>query len=234
MWYIWCAEPNSFYCRCHFSFHSRSYKELRCPLDDFELLAFSSGTKGRSYPLCPYCYTNPPFKGMPNMAGCNSCMHPTCPNSMNALGVSVCDECDRGVLVLDATSAPKKWKLCCNSCDVIINIFNKASKVTINDTRQCDECQAQLVTVVYKADLTKFKDNAEEKTGCLFCCADFIPLVEKHRAVATKPIQMNSVRGGRGRGGAVANGPLRGGASNRGNRGRPPKDKMAQLDAYFV
>lgn len=24
----------------------RAYKELRCPLDDFELLAFSSGTKG--------------------------------------------------------------------------------------------------------------------------------------------------------------------------------------------
>lgn len=215
----------------------RSYKELRCPLDDFELLAFSSGTKGRSYPLCPYCYANPPFKGMPNMGGCNTCMHPTCANSMNLLGVSVCDECERGVLVLDATSAPKKWKLCCNSCDVIINIFNKASKVTVNDTRQCDECQAQLVTVVYKADLSKFKDNAEEKTGCLFCCPDFIPLVEKHRAVATKPIQTNSVRGGRGRGGAsvaIGNGPSRGGASNRGNRGRPPKDKMAQLDAYFV
>lgn len=162
-------------------------------------------------------------------------MHPTCSNSMNALGVSVCDECDRGVLVLDATSAPKKWKLGCNSCDVIINIFNKASKVTVNENKQCDECQAQLVTVVYKADQSKFKDNAEEKTGCLFCNADFIPLVEKHRAVSTKPIQTTSTRGGRGRGGvSVGNGPSRGGASNRGNRGRPPKDKMAALAAYFV
>ncbi|XP_055302573.1 DNA topoisomerase 3-beta isoform X2 [Sitodiplosis mosellana] len=214
----------------------RAYKELRCPLDDFELLAFSSGTKGRSYPLCPYCYANPPFKGMPNNAGCNSCMHPTCPNSMNMLGVSVCDECDRGILVLDCTSAPKKWKLGCNSCDVIINIFNKASKVTVNDNKQCDECQAQLVTVVYKVDQTKFKDNAEEKTGCLFCSPDFIPLVEKHRAVATKPIQTNSTRGGRGRGNvSVGNGTARGGGSNRGGgRGRPPKDKMAQLAAYFV
>lgn len=165
------------------------------------------------------------------------------------------------VLILDCTSAPKKWKLGCNSCDVIINIFNKASKVTVNDSKQCDECAAQLVresrfhallcpipffschclfsffqvTVVYKADQTKFKDNAEEKTGCLFCSPDFIPLVEKHRAVATKPIQTNSTRGGRGRGNvSVGNGPSRGGGSSRGGRGRPPKDKMAQLAAYFV
>lgn len=220
-----------------FCLFNRAYKELRCPLDDFELLVFSSGSKGRSYPMCPYCYVNPPFKGMPNNAGCNTCMHPTCAHSMNMLGVCVCDECDRGILVLDCTSAPKKWKLGCNSCDVIINIFNKASKVTVNDNKQCDECQAQLMTVVYKADQTKFKDNAEEKTGCLFCDPAFVPLVEKHRAVATKPVQANATRGGRGRGGAVTvgSGPSRGGsASNRGNRGRPPKDKMAQLAAYFV
>lgn len=37
------------------------YRELKCPLDDFELLAYSSGAKGKSYPLCPYCYNNPPF-----------------------------------------------------------------------------------------------------------------------------------------------------------------------------
>lgn len=216
---------------------NRAFKELRCPLDNFELLAFSSGLKGRSYPFCPYCYANPPFKGMPHNSGCNSCTHPTCAYSMNMLGVCACDECDRGVLVLDSTSAPKKWKLCCNQCDVIVNIFNKASKVTVHENKQCDECQAQLVTVVYKSDTTKFKDNAEEKTGCLFCTSEFIPLVEKHRAVSSRPIQANSssVRGGRGRGNAtVASGTTRGGSSNRGNRGRPPKDKMAQLAAYFV
>lgn len=216
----------------------RAYKELRCPLDDFELLAFSSGTKGRSYPLCPFCYNNTPFKGMPNNPGCNACTHPTCPNSLTMLGVSLCDECDRGILVLDSTSAPKKWKLCCNSCDVIINIFNKATKVTVNENKTCDECQAQLVTVSYKADQTKFKDGSEEKTGCLFCNSEFIPLVEKHRAVTTRPVQVNS-RGGRGRGrgnSAIVPISTRGGAGNstRGNRGRPPKDKMAQLAAYFV
>lgn len=216
-----------------FCFSHRVYKELRCPLDDFELLAFSSGTKGQAYPLCPYCYSNTPFKGMPNNAGCNSCTHPTCPNSLYQLGVSVCDECDRGILVLDCTSAPKKWKLCCNSCDVIINVFNKASKVVVNESKQCDECQAQLVTVQYKSDQTKFKDGSEEKTGCLFCCIEFIPLVEKHRAVATRPAQAGGR--GRGRGGATAGATSRGASgSGRGGRGRPPKDKMAQLAAYFV
>lgn len=155
---------------------------------------------------------------------------------MNALGVCACDECERGVLVLDATSGPKKWKLGCNQCDVIINIFNKATKVTVHDTKKCDECQAQLLTVVYRSDVTKFKDG-DEKTGCLFCTPEFIPLVEKHRAVASKPMSANSSRPMRGRAngtGADGGSGRGGGTSNRSNRGRPTKDKMAQLAAYFV
>lgn len=202
---------------------------------------YSNGTKGRTFSFCPYCYANPPFKGMPAVGGCDTCMHPTCAHSMNSLGVCACDECDRGVLVLDATSGPKKWKLGCNHCDVIINIFNKATKVTVHNNKQCDECQAQLLTVVYRSDVTKFKDG-DEKTGCLFCTPEFIPLVEKHRAVASKPMSVNSSRGGRG-GRQNGNGPVAagppgrgGGVSNRGNRGRggPPRDKMAELAAYFV
>jgi DNA topoisomerase-3 len=40
------------------------YKELKCPLDNFELVLFSlgntAGAQGKSYPLCPYCYSHPP------------------------------------------------------------------------------------------------------------------------------------------------------------------------------
>lgn len=40
------------------------YKEYKCPLDKFELVLFSLGNtasaQGKSYPLCPYCYSHPP------------------------------------------------------------------------------------------------------------------------------------------------------------------------------
>lgn len=110
----------------------RVYRELKCPLDDFELLAFSSGTKGRSYPLCPYCYNHPPFRDMPRNSGCNMCSHPNCAHSLYTLGISSCVECESGVLVLDCTSAPSSWKLCCNRCDVIINVFKNATKVQVD------------------------------------------------------------------------------------------------------
>lgn len=64
-------------------------------------------------------------------------------------------------------------------------------------------------------------------------------MVEKHRAVASRPVNIRGGRGGRGGGrggskggrGASAGGGSRGGG--RGGRGQP-KDKMAQLAAYFV
>ncbi|XP_062944097.1 DNA topoisomerase 3-beta-1-like isoform X2 [Cynocephalus volans] len=42
------------------------YKELRCPLDNFELVLWFSGSQGKSYPLCPYCYNHLPFQDMKN------------------------------------------------------------------------------------------------------------------------------------------------------------------------
>ena len=40
----------------------RIYNETKCPLDEFELVVWSGGKKGRSFVLCPYCYNNPPFE----------------------------------------------------------------------------------------------------------------------------------------------------------------------------
>ncbi|XP_039304984.1 DNA topoisomerase 3-beta-1 isoform X4 [Solenopsis invicta] len=195
----------------------RIYKELKCPLDDFELLSWSTGTRGKSYTFCPYCYNNPPFRDMKKgMSGCNSCTHPTCPHGMNSNGLSSCLECDLGILVLDPSAAPK-WKLGCNRCDVIIHLFENAHKVTV-DTDTCD-CGAQLVTVEYKQDKSKLPNEVTEMSGCVFCTAAFVALVEKHRAVASKPVIT------RGRGHAKSR--------NRG-KPKPPKDKMAQLAAYFV
>lgn len=153
------------------------YRELKCPLDDFELLAWSSGSKGRSYPFCPYCYNNPPFNDMHRGSGCNSCTHPTCQHSLANLGVSSCIECEKGVLVLDCTSSPKNWKLGCNSCDCIINIFDDAVKVTVEEDN-C-ECGAQLMTAVYKQEKTPFPDGITDKKGCVFCSTEFAPLVRQ-------------------------------------------------------
>nr|CAD7456232.1 unnamed protein product [Timema tahoe] len=195
----------------------RIYKELKCPLDDFELLSWSAGTKGKSYPFCPYCFNHPPFRDMKKGMGCNWCTHPTCAHSLNSNGVSSCVECDGGVLVLDPASGPK-WKMACNRCDVIIHLFEDAQKVCVEEGI-CD-CGAQIVAVEYKQDKSKLPGGVAELSGCVFCASYFTPLVEKHRAVTRPP----GSRAPRGRGGR---GRSRG-------KPKPPKDKMAQLAAYFV
>ncbi|XP_046748584.1 DNA topoisomerase 3-beta-1 [Diprion similis] len=195
----------------------RIYRELKCPLDDFELLSWSTGAKGKSYTFCPYCYNNPPFRDMKRgMSGCNSCTHPTCPHGMYNNGISSCLECETGILVLDPSAAPK-WKLGCNRCDVIIHLFDDAHRVSV-ESDICD-CGAQRVTVEYKQDKSKLPNEATELTGCVFCTPAFVALVEKHRAVASRPVTGRSRGHSRGRG--------------RG-KPRPPKDRMAQLAAYFV
>lgn len=44
----------------------RAYNDIRCPLDDFELVAFASG---KSYIFCPYCINNPPFELVASAVG---------------------------------------------------------------------------------------------------------------------------------------------------------------------
>jgi DNA topoisomerase-3 len=122
--------PQRLYCPTCEQTHSlpqhgtiKLYKELRCPLDNFELVLFSLGNasaaQGKSYPLCPCCYNNPPkidiedaihggggtrdkansksesvgLKLQPvsrgEPMGCNSCLHPTCQHS--AVRNSMCE-----------------------------------------------------------------------------------------------------------------------------------------------
>ncbi|KER22031.1 hypothetical protein T265_09785 [Opisthorchis viverrini] len=91
----------------------RLYKEVRCPLDDFELLLWSQGTKGKNIVFCPYCFSHPPFPNMPKGSGCHLCLHPTCPQSMESRAVDACPECPNGLLVLDDSTAPK-YRFNCN------------------------------------------------------------------------------------------------------------------------
>ncbi|KAF9606087.1 hypothetical protein IFM89_023110 [Coptis chinensis] len=133
------------------------YKELVCPLDNFELLIFSmAGPEGKSFPLCPYCYNNPPFEGIDTLfsnsktsssgkigkgAGmpCFMCSHPTCQHSVIVQGVCACPECD-GTLVLDPVSGPK-WHLYCNMCNCLVFLPQGAHWISTTRDR-CVECDS--------------------------------------------------------------------------------------------
>lgn len=144
-------------------FNLQLYKEITCPLDNFELVLFSlAGPDGKSYPLCPYCYNNPPFEGAEKLFGgvgfskepgkhvgkggmpCTLCPHPTCRNSMIQQGVCACPECD-GTLVLDPVSAPK-WRLDCNKCSNLVYLPHNAHKIAVCQER-CEECGSALLEV---------------------------------------------------------------------------------------
>ncbi|KAM9360894.1 DNA topoisomerase 3-beta-1 [Symphorus nematophorus] len=196
------------------------YKELRCPLDDFELVLWTSGARGKSYPLCPYCFSNPPFRDMKKGMGCNECTHPSCQHSLNSFGIGQCVECDSGVLVLDPTSGPK-WRMACNKCNVVVHFFEHAHRVQVAQ-ESCDACDASLVAVDFNKTRTPLPAGETQHTGCVFCDPVFQDLVELKHATMRHPRGGGARRGGRGRG--------------RGRRGNPkkPKDKMAALAAYFV
>ncbi|XP_069476082.1 DNA topoisomerase 3-beta-1 isoform X2 [Ambystoma mexicanum] len=200
------------------------YKELRCPLDDFELVLWSSGSRGKSYPLCPYCFNHTPFRDMKKGMGCNECTHPTCQHSLNLLGIGQCVECENGVLVLDPTSGPK-WKMACNKCNVIVHFFENAHKVRVSP-ENCELCDASLVIVDFNKAKSPLPGDETQHTGCVFCDPVFQDLVELKHATMRHPMHRGGQgkRQGRGRG------------RRPGGRGNPkkPKDRMAALAAYFV
>ncbi|KAL8143853.1 hypothetical protein V2J09_016885 [Rumex salicifolius] len=200
------------------------YKELCCPLDNFELLLFSvPGPEGKSFPLCPYCFNNPPFEGVDALFGasktntgklgkgagmpCFLCPHPTCKHSLISQGVCACPECS-GTLVLDPVSAPK-WRLFCNTCNCLVFLPQGAHRIsTTKDV--CGECDSTIIEVDFNKNNTPLQDGATLHRGCILCDDLLHSLVEmKHGR--------SSFRGrgrGRGRRGRRGRGRGRGGKSD--------------------
>ncbi|KAK2181948.1 hypothetical protein NP493_374g01019 [Ridgeia piscesae] len=215
------------------------YKEIRCPLDHFELVLWTTGVHGKSYPLCPYCYNNPPFGDMRKGMGCNECTHPTCVHAMTQNSVSSCVECENGTLILDQASAPK-WRMACNKCNVVINLLENAHKITIADT-SCQDCQSAILDVVFnKMQFTFSHAAVVECDSCshvLVCalafhigsCHDLAESTRWKRQLG----QMKHARFRRNNPGRSRGGRGRGRGGRGGGRGKP-KDKMSQLAAYFV
>ncbi|KAJ2957588.1 hypothetical protein NQZ79_g6685 [Umbelopsis isabellina] len=195
-------KPNRLHCKTCDETYSlplngniKLYKELRCPLDDFELVLFSTGSKGIGYPICPYCYNNPPFEDMKKHMGCNHCPHPSCKHSMVKNAVGPCPESERDVdpcpgrLVLDATSAPR-WKLSCNECNVVSSFIDTIKLVTLLDDI-CD-CGSAILKIEFRENT-----NKPPVEGCVSCDDEAEALLETRFANRTV---RNRGRRGRGRG----------------------------------
>lgn len=196
----------------------KQYKGLACPLDGFELLLFSlAGQDGKSYPLCPLCFSYPPFEGAVKVGGegasvkpgmpCTTCLHPTCKHAPSRQGVMQCPECQMGMLVLDPVSGPK-WRLDCSRCSFLIYLPKDLHDAKVAKTA-CEECASRLLSLEFKKGATPpsllVAQGETGYEGCVACDEALAVLCEvKHSKTWVK-------RGGGGR---------RGRGRGRGRRGR--------------
>ncbi|KAG1312970.1 hypothetical protein G6F64_002610 [Rhizopus arrhizus] len=173
------------------------YRELRCPLDDFELVLYSTGSKGTGYPICPYCYNHPPFENYTKGMSCNHCPHPTCPHSMVTNAICPCPESEneadpcKGSLILDATSAPR-WKLSCNECNIVSSFVDTVKNVNIIKNDMC-ECGSVLLKIEFREN-----QNKEPMTGCVMCDSEIENLLTTRFARKNVHVRFKGRRRGRG------------------------------------
>ena len=141
----------------------RTFKEMTCPHDGFELLYCNGGVSGKTFLLCPLCYNNPPFEGMVKNSGCNNCTNTECGLSRVQSSIGQCKGCKfNGFLVLDHGSGPPKWRIRCNQCMFMLEGFDKASEIIVDASSSCEKCHSKPVRVLYKND-------DKEISGCVFC-----------------------------------------------------------------
>ncbi|KAK3283683.1 hypothetical protein CYMTET_8628 [Cymbomonas tetramitiformis] len=215
------ARPSRLYCPTCEAVYAmpqggmiKLYKEITCPLDGFELVLYVlSGEDGRSYPLCPYCYSHPPFEDIAPVYGgmggggatrsggmpCTVCPHTTCPNSVAQLGVCGCPECEDGVLVLDRSSAPK-WRLDCNRCACMVGLPRGAHHIRTTEDK-CGECGSTCLEVNFNKKDSPLAGDATVHRGCILCDELLHSRIEVKHAKATFGRRRGGGRkGGRGRG----------------------------------
>ena len=129
------------------------------------------------------------------------------------------------MIIMDPMSGPK-WKMACNKCHKVLHIFKDTFKVSLSENG-CDDCGASLIDVTFHRNKSPLPDDKTEHTGCAFSDTILVPMVKFDMAKGRHPMFRRGPEGsgrkrGRGRG-------------KRGRRGRGnPKDKVAQLDAFFV
>eukprot|EP00933_Yihiella_yeosuensis_P022632 TRINITY_DN1779_c0_g1_i1.p1 TRINITY_DN1779_c0_g1~~TRINITY_DN1779_c0_g1_i1.p1 ORF type:complete len:858 (+),score=171.26 TRINITY_DN1779_c0_g1_i1:68-2641(+) len=142
------------------------YKELKCPLDNFELVLVANKL-GKSYPICPCCYDDPPFGEKEEQGKHWNLDHPIYKKYRPAVMSCIADNCP-GTLCLDVDSAPK-WQIDCNVCMQELMIFgDKAHKVSVS-SKICDGCGSAMLKVIFNKAKSPLADGTQEKTACLVC-----------------------------------------------------------------
>lgn len=195
------------------------HQGFSCPLDGFDLVLFNL-KGGRTTPLCPLCYNEPPFEKLSGIVNphaqnmpvkavtCWECAHPTCKHGVASQGLMPCvaDGCTTGSLCLDVTSGPN-WKLCCNVCKMELKFEKghvKSLSVLHNET--CEDCGARMLQV----DRHKNIVPAGEETaicGCVTCDEQI------NKMISAAEARIFFKRGGGG-GGAAARKGKKGGRRN--------------------
>ncbi|KAK9917893.1 hypothetical protein WJX75_009329 [Coccomyxa subellipsoidea] len=183
------------------------YKGLACPLDGYEIVLFSlTGPDAKTYPLCPFCYNNPPAGAM-QVAGpgagaksgmpCTLCPHMGCQHSFLRKGVTPCPECDAGTVVLDPVSGPK-WRLDCNLCSFMIYLPETLHAVKLSKER-CQSCESVMLKLDFKKGASPLPNSGTETTVCVVCDEKISALcTAKHGRSYAK--RRGGGRRGRGRG----------------------------------
>lgn len=142
------------------------YMEKKCPLDNFELV-FIANKVGKSYPLCPMCYDDPPF-GAKSAAGKHwELEHPIYQKYRPAVMSCIGDNCP-GFLCLDVDSKPK-WQVDCNICMQQLQIFGEIAHSIKVSPDDCEDCGSKLLSVTFNKTKSPLKDGETEKTACLAC-----------------------------------------------------------------
>ncbi|KAH8739347.1 DNA topoisomerase III beta-1 [Cryptosporidium ryanae] len=167
------------------------YKELKCPLDDFELL-LCTDKNGVKNVFCPRCYNDPPMLNKKVNMLCKSCPNNTCNFSLRSLYLMACpnETCSQGIITLDITSSPD-WRFKCSNCEISFLIKSSSVQKVLLGDNYCDFCGTRTLKILDKV-------SAETITGCPVCDNEvnkFVMLENKPKKVENK-----MKRGFRGRG----------------------------------
>jgi len=148
----------------------KEYKGLECPLDNYGLVMVANKV-GKSYPICPMCYDDPPFGHAAEQGKYWNLDHPICKKYRPAVMSCFGENCS-GTLCLDVDSAPK-WQLDCNVCMQMISVFeDKAHRIKVTSDF-CDECGSALLDVTFKQGKSPLPDGSLERKACLACDENF-------------------------------------------------------------